>query len=77
MPTADLRQGSPRRALASGAVSCRTKVFWGQTVVAQFLLDTCVLSVIGAVKAYRRTWWRYPLTPYRFVRGARAARSTT
>ena len=40
-------------------------------------IATAVLSVIGAVKAYRRTWWRYPLTPYRFVRGARVERSTT
>ena len=38
-------------------------------------IATAVMSVIGAVKAYRRTWWRYPLTPFRFVKGA-ASRSS-
>jgi uncharacterized Tic20 family protein len=32
---------------------------------------TAVLSAVAAWKAYRRVWWRYPVTPYRFVRGAR------
>lgn len=45
-------------------------------VMAGVFLGTAVMSVVGAVQAYRRVWWRYPLIPYRFVRGA-ADRSST
>ncbi|WP_295694944.1 DUF4870 domain-containing protein [Lapillicoccus sp.] len=37
---------------------------------------TAVFSIIGAVRASRREWWRYPLTPWRIVRGARAKSAT-
>jgi hypothetical protein len=39
------------------------------TMAALFVL-TAAQAVVGAVRAYRGLWWRYPLTPYRFVRGA-------
>lgn len=38
-------------------------------------IATPVMSVIGAVKVYRGRWWRYPMTPFRLVRGA-AGRSS-
>lgn len=39
------------------------------TMAGSFVLAGA-MAMRGAVMAYRQTWWRYPLLPYRFVREA-------